>query len=202
MPGHTFLFYVFIILMMYPGVANMVPTFKLISSLGLYNSHWSLILLGTAGAQAFTIYVLRNFIEEIPQDLFDAAEVDGCSLLRQIKDIVVPLSMPILGTLAVLRIIGEWNRFVGALIFIRDSHKQMLAVSLLPFVIHISGYLYLAGALLLGCGFIYHAWKLLRSQGSEHAMQTFGYSIVYLSLLFALLLVDHYLMPILTAGMA
>ncbi|MBG7602746.1 MAG: hypothetical protein IZT60_09405 [Gammaproteobacteria bacterium] len=60
-----------------------------------------------------------------------------------------------------------------------------------------SGYLYLAGALLLGGGFIYHALKLLRSDGSDHAMKTFGYSIFYLSMLFTLLLVDHYLVLLL-----
>ncbi len=131
MPGSTLLFYVFIILMMYPGVANMVPTFKLISSLGLYNTYWAIILIGIAEAQAFTIYVLRNFIEEIPQDLFDAAEVDGCSVVGQVWHIVLPLCAPIIGTLGVLRIIGEWNRFVGPLILIRDPHKQLLAVQLL-----------------------------------------------------------------------
>jgi len=130
-PGSTFFFYVFIILMMYPGIANMVPTFKLISSLGLYNSFWSIILLGVAGGQAFTIYVLRNFIEDLPQDLFDAAEVDGCSMIGQIRTIVMPLTMPIVGVLAVLKIIGEWNNFVGPLILIRDNHKQMIAVALL-----------------------------------------------------------------------
>lgn len=70
---------------------------------------------------------------------------------------------------------------------------MLLAVSLLPFAIHMSGYLYLAGASLLGLGFIRHALILLRSEGREHAMKTFGYSILYLSLLFTLLLADHYL---------
>jgi heme o synthase len=70
---------------------------------------------------------------------------------------------------------------------------MLLAVTLLPFAIHMSGYLYLAGALLLGIGFIRHALILLRSEGREHAMQTFGFSIPYLSLLFTLLLADHYL---------
>lgn len=70
---------------------------------------------------------------------------------------------------------------------------MLLAVTLLPFAIHMSGYLYLAGALLLGIGFIRHALILLRSEGREHAMQTFGFSILYLSLLFTLLLADHYL---------
>ncbi|MEJ2691716.1 MAG: heme o synthase [Candidatus Thiodiazotropha sp.] len=70
---------------------------------------------------------------------------------------------------------------------------MLLAVSLLPFAIHMSGYLYLAGALALGVAFIRHALILLRSEGRMHAMQTFGFSILYLSLLFGLLLVDHYL---------
>ncbi|MFP4380494.1 MAG: carbohydrate ABC transporter permease [Candidatus Sumerlaeia bacterium] len=131
MPGSNILFYIFIILMLYPGVANMVPTFKLISSLGLYNTHYALILLFVAGSQAFTIYVMRNFIEDLPQDLFDAADVDGCSPWRQIWTIVVPLSSPIIGTLGVLRIIGEWNAFVGPLIMLRDPHKQMIGVRLL-----------------------------------------------------------------------
>ncbi|MDJ0807675.1 MAG: heme o synthase [Gammaproteobacteria bacterium] len=76
---------------------------------------------------------------------------------------------------------------------------MLLAVSLLPFVIQMSGILYLTGALLLGIGFIYHALKLLRSEGQAHAMQTFGYSIIYLSLLFSLLLIDHYLALLLQA---
>jgi protoheme IX farnesyltransferase len=72
---------------------------------------------------------------------------------------------------------------------------MLFAVSLMPFLIHMSGYLYLASAVLLGIGFVYHAFRFWRATGSsEHAMKTFGYSIVYLSLLFASLLGDHYLM--------
>ncbi len=70
---------------------------------------------------------------------------------------------------------------------------MLLAVSLIPFAIHMSGPLYLAGAVLLGLGFVRHALILLRSDGRGHAMKTFGFSIVYLSLLFTLLLADHYL---------
>jgi len=74
---------------------------------------------------------------------------------------------------------------------------MLLAVSLMPFVVHMSGYLYLIGAIALGIGFIYHATILWRSTGNKHAMQTFRYSILYLSLLFSLLLLDHYLSPLL-----
>jgi ABC-type glycerol-3-phosphate transport system permease component len=119
------------LLMMYPGVVNMVPTFKLVCSTGLYNSHWALIITGIASAQAFTIYVLRNFIEEIPQDLFEAIEIDGGTTFHQIWHVVLPMSMPIIGTLAILRIIGVWNDFVGPLLYLRDSKLQVIAVALL-----------------------------------------------------------------------
>jgi protoheme IX farnesyltransferase len=66
-------------------------------------------------------------------------------------------------------------------------------VSLMPVMVHMSGLLYLAGALVLGGGFVYHAVRLLRSEGDDHAMKTFGYSILYLTALFAFLLADHYL---------
>lgn len=130
-PGSKILFFVFMLLMMYPGVANMVPSFKLMCSLGLYNSHWALIIGGVASAQAFTIYVLRNFIEDIPQDLFDAVEIDGGKVIHQIWHIVIPMSMPIIGTLSILRIIGVWNNFVGPLLYLRDSKLQVIAVALL-----------------------------------------------------------------------
>ena len=131
MPGSKILFLVFTLLMMYPGVANMVPMFKLITSLGLYNSYLALILPGIAGGQAFNIYVLRNFIEDIPQDLFDAIEIDGGSILQQIWHIVVPMSMPIIGTLGILTIIGQWNNFISPLLYLRDDNLQVISVALL-----------------------------------------------------------------------
>ena len=69
---------------------------------------------------------------------------------------------------------------------------MLLAVSLMPVFAHMSGLLYLVGAVGLGLGFVYHAWRLLRGEGDAWAMKTFGYSIVYLTALFAVLLVDHY----------
>jgi protoheme IX farnesyltransferase len=68
----------------------------------------------------------------------------------------------------------------------------LLAVSVLPFVIHMSGLIYLAGAIALGLGFIWQAFVLYRSDTDEHAMKTFGFSIFYLSVLFGFFLLDHY----------
>lgn len=68
----------------------------------------------------------------------------------------------------------------------------LLTVSLLPFLIHMSGVIYLFGAVSLGVVFVYHAWRLYHSEGDDHAMKTFGFSISYLTLIFGFLLVDHY----------
>jgi protoheme IX farnesyltransferase len=69
---------------------------------------------------------------------------------------------------------------------------MLLAVSIFPFVTQMSGLIYLSGAISLGIGFIFHAFRLYRSKGDMYAMKTFAYSILYLGLLFAFLLADHY----------
>ena len=70
---------------------------------------------------------------------------------------------------------------------------MLLSVTMIPFVIEMSGLVYLAGAVALGIGFIYHAYKLYRCEMDEHAMKTFAYSIFYLTALFAFFLADHYI---------
>ncbi|MBT3205902.1 MAG: protoheme IX farnesyltransferase [Gammaproteobacteria bacterium] len=76
---------------------------------------------------------------------------------------------------------------------------MLLGISMLPFVTQMSGYLYLAGSLGLGLGFLYYAVKLYQCKADEYAMKTFGYSIFYLSALFALLISDHYLREVIRA---
>ncbi len=76
---------------------------------------------------------------------------------------------------------------------------MLLVVTLLPFITHMSGHLYLAGAVGLGLGFLYYAIRLFRSKADEYAMKTFAYSIFYLSALFSFLILDHYLREIIRA---
>ncbi len=131
MPGHNFLWYFFLILMLMPGVANLIPLFILLRNMHLLNSLWALIIVGVSGAQVVQIYILRNFIEEIPQDLFDAAEVDGASPLQQIFTIVVPMSGSVLSTLAILQFLAVWNDFLLPFIIIRDDNMLTLAAGLI-----------------------------------------------------------------------
>lgn len=130
MPGHKVLWYFFLVLMLMPGIANLIPLFMLLKNMSLLNTFWALIIVDTAGAQVVQIYILRNFIEEIPQDLFDAAEVDGATLLQQVYNIVLPMSGSILSTLGILQFISIWNSYILPLVVIRDDNMLPLAVGL------------------------------------------------------------------------
>jgi ABC-type glycerol-3-phosphate transport system permease component len=131
MPLSGIIWSAYLILMLLPGVANIVPLFALLKSMNLLNTLLALIILGAAGGQVFCIYVLRNFIEEIPKDLFEAAEMDGASHFSQLWNIVIPMSGPILGTLAILQFLGNWNEFLMPLIVLRDPQLFTIGVGLI-----------------------------------------------------------------------
>lgn len=130
-PLKNLLWGVFMSLLMMPMIANLLPLYVLLKELNLLNSIWTISLVLTAGAQVGTIFWLRGFVEDIPRDLFEAAEVDGASHWYQMTNIVLPLCGPILATLAVTRFIGAWNEFMLPLILITDPWKQMLSVGLM-----------------------------------------------------------------------
>lgn len=131
MPGGNALWAAFLLLMLLPGVANIVTLFALLQSFNLLNTLWALIILGIAGGQVFCIYVLRNFIEELPKDLFEAAEMDGASHLKQLIHVVIPMSGPIIGTLAILQFLGSWNDFLMPLVVLRDPQLFTIGVGLI-----------------------------------------------------------------------
>ncbi len=130
-PGKVILWYLLLGLLFMPGIMNLVPLFILMKELNLLNSLMGLSILYTVGGQVFCIFVLRNFIEEIPQDLFEAAQVDGAGPFSQIYNIVIPMSGSILATLAILRFLGSWNDFITPLVFISDEYKQLIPVGLM-----------------------------------------------------------------------
>lgn len=131
MPGAKLLWGVFVLLMMLPAVLNIVPLFMVLKSLYLLNTLWALILVGIAAGQAFNLYILRNFMEDLPGDLFEAAEIDGASHLSQIRHVVLPMSMPILGTLSILTFLNNWNDFLLPLIVLRDQDLFTVGVRLI-----------------------------------------------------------------------
>jgi multiple sugar transport system permease protein len=131
MPFSNVLWSAFLLLMLLPGVANIVPLFVLLKDLSLLNTLFALIIVGVAGAQVFNIFVLRNFIEDLPKDLFEAAEMDGASHFQQVMNIVIPMAAPIIGTLSILTFLGKWNDFLLPLIILRDQELFTLGVGLI-----------------------------------------------------------------------
>lgn len=121
----------FMVLMLLPGIANIVPLFSLLKHLGLLNTLTALIVVGVAGGQVFNLFVLRGFIEDIPKDLFEAAEMDGASHFRQVVHVVIPMSGSILGTLAILSFLNKWNEFLLPLVVLRDQELFTLGVGLI-----------------------------------------------------------------------
>jgi ABC-type glycerol-3-phosphate transport system permease component len=130
-PGKTVLWYLFLGLLFMPGIMNLVPLFVLLKKMDLLNSLLALSMLYGVGGQVFSVFVLRNFIQEIPIDLFEAAQVDGATPLRQVWSLVVPMSGSILATLAILRFLQSWNSFILPLIVLTDDYKQVIPVGLM-----------------------------------------------------------------------
>lgn len=147
MPLSTFLWNAILLLMMMPPIANMIPLFRLLGDLHLLNTLQALIIVGTSAGQIFAIFVLRTFVEDIPMDLFEAAEIDGANHFQQMRVIVLPLAGPVLGTVGVMNFISQWNDFVLPLVIIRDHARLPVMVQLL----RMSGeYIKLWGPLMAG----------------------------------------------------
>ena len=147
MPLSTFLWNAILILMMMPAIANLIPLFRLLNDMNLLNTLTALIIVGASSGQIFAIFVLRSFVEDIPKDLFEAAEIDGANHFRQMQIIVFPLAGPMLGTVGVMNFVTQWNEFVLPLIIMRDHSRLPVMVQLL----RMSGeYIKLWGPLMAG----------------------------------------------------
>jgi ABC-type glycerol-3-phosphate transport system permease component len=132
-PGRDFLFYSILSLLMVPGVLMLVPTFLLVSKLNLIDTYWVLLLPYVAGSQVIAIFILRGFFASIPQEFFEAARIDGASNLQLLRHIVLPLSRPIIGTLAVLNVLATWNNFLWPQVTITKPLLSMITNGMYQF---------------------------------------------------------------------
>ncbi|WP_377267793.1 carbohydrate ABC transporter permease [Peterkaempfera sp. SMS 1(5)a] len=119
--------------LMLPSAALLVPAYLTVANLpilhiSLLNSPWGLWLPGAANA--FNIYVLKRFFDQIPGELLDAAQIDGASRLQVLLRVVLPLSRPVLAVISIFAVIGIWKDFLWPLLVLQDPDKQTLAVAL------------------------------------------------------------------------
>jgi len=131
-PGRAVVYYGLLASMFLPGTAaTLVTTFKLLQHLDMINSLWALTIMGAVGGQVVSIFILCQFIEEIPRELFEAAQMDGAGHIQQMLQVVLPLAAPILGTIAIMQFLGSWNELMLPLIIMRDDHLLTVPVGLM-----------------------------------------------------------------------
>jgi multiple sugar transport system permease protein len=119
--------------LMLPSAALLVPAYLTVTDLpllhlNLLNTPWALWLPGAANA--FNIYVLRRFFDQIPGELLDAASIDGASRLQTLLRVVLPLSRPVLAVISIFAVVGMWKDFLWPLLVLQDPDKQTLSVAL------------------------------------------------------------------------
>ena len=132
--GRKFWFMVLLSTMMLPGIVTMVPTFVIFSRLRWVNTFLPLIVPAFFGGGAFNIFLLRQFFLSLPEELADAARIDGAGEFRIFSQIMVPLAKPALATIAVFTFIGVWNDFMGPLLYLaKDVNKYTVALGLATF---------------------------------------------------------------------
>ncbi len=131
-PGRDFLFYFVIATMLIPPEVGAIPQFIIMKNFHLINSLWSLIIPKIATAVG--IFYMRQYIVAVPNELIEAARIDGCKDFKIFNRIIMPVIKPALASWASLTVVARWNDFFWPLLFLRKTQKftLMVSISLLP----------------------------------------------------------------------
>lgn len=127
-PGQNVVLWSIVATLMVPMQATLIPTFILVAGLGGVNTVWGMILPTLANAQA--VFLIRQFVKELPDELFDAARIDGAGEWRTFVSIVIPLIRPVLATLAIFVFLWHWNDLLWPLVVAQSDAARTLTVGL------------------------------------------------------------------------
>ena len=123
-PGRGILFAIVVGLLVVPLQMSLVPILRLYSDFGLYGTYLGIWLAHTAFGLPLAIFLLYNFISQLPRDLFESAAIDGASHFQTFIRIVLPLSVPALGAFAIFQFLWVWNDLLVALVFLGVGEEQ------------------------------------------------------------------------------
>lgn len=128
--GRRLVYLLVLILMAVPGITNLIPLFIMVKDFGILNSYTVLVVPYVAGGIVLGTVLMRNFIESIPQTIYDAARLDGANSLRLYTSITLPLSLPIIGSIGLITLSTVWNDFFWPLLVITDDNLRTASVGL------------------------------------------------------------------------
>ena len=131
-PGRDKIFLLYLATMMIPPQLLMVPKFLMFKEMGIYNTHWALIL--PAAFSIYGVFMVRQYMMQIPDELSEAARIDGAGDLRICFQIIAPLCKPAMVTLVILFFTWSWNDYDNALIFINDKALYTINLGLVNFM--------------------------------------------------------------------
>jgi len=126
--GRDGVFRLLLAMMVIPSQAAMLPLFLLIKQLGLINTYAGIIIPGMSSV--FGIFLIRQYLKSVPDSLLDAARIDGAGEFRIYRSLILPLSKPVLVSLAVFTFMGSWNDFMWPLIILTQEDRYTLPVAL------------------------------------------------------------------------
>lgn len=124
--GRTVLLNLVIFTMVFSG--GMIPTYLIVKNIGLLNTYWALVL--PTAINTTNLIIVKNFFQELPAEIMEAAKIDGCNEMQILGKIVLPLSKPILATFGLFYAVSYWNDFFSSLLYMNDARKWPLQVIL------------------------------------------------------------------------
>lgn len=125
--GRKLIFAIYMATLAVPAQVTMIPVFLMMSKMGLMNSYIALIL---PSCDAFGVFLIKQFMQSVPDELLEAAEIDGANEFRTFTTIVIPLIKPVLVSLTVFTFISSWNGFLWPLVICTDEKMMTLTVAL------------------------------------------------------------------------
>lgn len=133
--GRNLVLNIIIITMLFSG--GMIPNYLVVKNLQLLDSYWALILPGAVNA--FNLIIIKNFFQELPQELEEAAKIDGCSDVGIFVKIILPLSKPALASVGLFYAVSHWNDFFNSLIYLNSTKKFPVQIILRQIVLLAQG---------------------------------------------------------------
>lgn len=131
-PGRDTLFWLYLATMMVPNIVTLIPMFIIMRMLGWINTYYGLIIPSVLGSP-YGIFLMRQFFRSIPEDLENSARIEGANTLQILRLVVLPLSRPILATLAIITFVQAWNDFLWPLIITYTDDLRVLTVGVASF---------------------------------------------------------------------